>query len=60
MPVSQDRLSGGTEARKATKKAKTFNVTVNAYDPVVHVYNGGAAVVNSPAKRALPASSAVF
>jgi hypothetical protein len=37
---------------KATKRRKSFNVTVNAYDPVVHVYTGGAAVVNSADRQA--------
>src|SRR5690242_2015891 len=34
-------------SEKATKRRISFIFTVNAYDPLVHVYTGGAAVVNS-------------
>jgi hypothetical protein len=44
-PVVAIRLADG---RKRTgERRKGFNVTVNAYDPVVHVYTGWDGFVNS-------------
>jgi len=37
-------------SEQANEERKDFNVTVNAYDPVVHVYTGWGRVVNSAAR----------
>jgi len=37
-------------SEQANEESKDFNVTVNAYDPVVHVYTGWGRVVNSAAR----------